>query len=207
MCMQAFNITNTDGQNYTCVDTVNVSQMGQESSPSNRQVIIPRSNFTCNGRITGYLISLEIAGFPGSYPSVQIWHPTSSTEYVRINAECSLTDNDITMMTDNMENSYYLGNVSCTGNNRTEFQSGDIIGYHQSDPLRYRVWSIVALGYTAYHRDVRTPLTTFNTINADGTISNRQPLIQVMYGKFNLKTCIFPCKNHQLQSNTVLGCN
>ena len=174
-------IANTDGQR--CVDAVNVRQSGDESSPSNRQVIIPQSSFSCNGRITGYLISLETAGSSNNFPIIQIWHPTSPTEYTRVVTECPLTDNDISMMMDDMGNIYYLGNVSCTGNNRIEFESGDISGYHQSDPLCYRVWSIATLGYTAYHRDVSTPLTAFNINNADGTTDNRQPLIQVMYGK------------------------
>ena len=118
-----------------------------------------------------------------NYPILQVWHPTSSTEYTRVDAECPLNDTDISMNTDDMGNIYYFGNVSCTGNNSIKFQSGDIIGYHQSDPLHYRVWSIVTSGYTAYYRDVSTPLTTFNINNADGTTNNRQPLIQVMYGK------------------------
>ena len=157
-------------------------QRGTESESTDKQVIIPRTSFSCNGRITGYLISLEMDSSSGNFPIVQVWHRTSSTEYVRVDTECALTASDISLMR-NMRNNYYLGTVSCTGNRRIEFQSGDIIGYHQGSTVRYRVWSIDTNEYTAYHHDVSTPLTTFNINNADGTTDNSQPLIQVMYGK------------------------
>ena len=163
-----------------CVDTVNVGQRGTNAESTTRQVIVPRIEFSCNGRITGYLISLESDSSSGGYPSVQVWHPTSSTVYTRVDTECALTANDISNMGD-----YYLGDVSCNGNNRIEFQSGDVIGYHQGDEMRYRLWSIETMGYTSYYHDESNPLTTFNINNVDSTIENRQPLIQVMYGKIN----------------------
>ena len=150
-------------------------------------MIVPRSSFSCNGRVTGYLISLNPDGSSGGYPSVQVWHPTSSTQYTRVDTECPLTANDISRMNPNGD-AYYLGNVSCTGNNRIEFQSGDIIGYHQGSPVRYQVWNIESNGYTFYHLDTDTnsPLNTFNINDNDASlVDNRQPLIQVMYGKIN----------------------
>ena len=163
-----------------CIDTVNVRQSGTSFESTTIQVIVPRIEFSCNGRITGYLISLESVSDSGGYPSVQVWHPTSSTVYTRVDTECALTANDISNMGD-----YYLGDVSCNGNNRIEFQSGDVIGYHQGDEMRYRLWSIETMGYTSYYHDESNPLTTFNINNVDGTIENRQPLIQVIYGKMN----------------------
>ena len=119
----------------------------------------------------------------GSYPSVQVWHPTSPTEYTRVDTECALTASDISMMRDNGDE-YYLGNVSCTGNNRIEFQSNDIIGYYHGDPLRYTLWTIVTNGHTVHRRTDRSnPLNIFNTGNADDTFNDRQPLVQIMYGK------------------------
>ena len=145
-------------------------------------MIVPRSRFSCNGRVTGYLISLESASSSGGYPSIQVWHPTSSTQYTRVDTECALTDSDISMIRDN-----YLGNVSCTGKNRIEFQPGDVIGYHQSSPVRYQLWSIESNGYTSYYRNTNSPLNTF-IINDDQSVSDRQPLIEVMYGKINILT-------------------
>ena len=171
-----------DGQ--SCVDTVNVMQKGNNSLFTNAQIVVPRSNFFCNGRITGYLISLRMISTSGSYPIVQVWHPTNSTQYTRVDTECLLTATDISMMTDGMGYDYYLGNVSCTGNNRIEFQSGDIIGYYQNSSLRYQVWSSNnSIGYISFVRFEPTPPATFNLNTIDASDNNVQPLIQMLYGK------------------------
>ena len=133
------------------------------------------------------MISLERDGDSGNFPSVQVWRPMNQAIYTLVGTVCALTANDIDEMTDNMGDvtgEYFLGEVSCTGNNRIDFQSGDVIGYHQGDELRYRVWNINAMGYTSYHHDVSSPLTTFNINNVDGTIDDMQPLIQVIYGTY-----------------------
>ena len=77
---------------------------------------------------------------------------------------------------------YYLGNVSCTGNSRIEFQSGDVIGYYHANEVRYRLWNIGTVGYTSHVRDEGSPLNTFNINNVNDS-QTRQPLIQVLYGK------------------------
>ena len=174
-----------DGQ--SCVDTVNVRQRGTNSASTSTQVIVPRSDFSCNGRITGYLVSLESATSSGDYPIVQVWHPTSSTVYTRVDTECPLTESDIDRMRNGDE--YYLGNVSCTGDNRIEFQSGDVIGYYHGNDVRYRLWTIETMGYISYIRDEGSPPNMFNTNNVDSS-ETRQPLIQVLYGKYVLQLSI-----------------
>ena len=164
---------------------MNVNQRGTEPSPNNRQVIVKGSDFSCKGRITGYLISLKPGDTSGGYPSVQIWRRSgmNSPNYAKVDTLCALTDSDITMRNDST-GEYYLGNVSCNGDSRIEFQSGDIIGYYQGDPSRYQLWSIDATGYTSYYREGSSdPLDTFNT-NAGNVMKteNRQPLIQVKFG-------------------------
>ena len=79
---------------------------------------------------------------------------------------------------------YYLGNVSCTGNNRIEFQSGDVIGHYHANEVRYRLWNIATVGYTSYIRDENSPQNTFDINNVDDSVT-RQPLIQVLYGNIN----------------------
>ena len=170
----------------SCVDTVNVRKRGDNSASTTRQVIVPNSAFSCNGRVTGYLISLQSDSSSGGYPSVQVWHPTSSTQYTRVDTECALTASDISMMTDDNGDEYYFGNFSCTGNNRIEFQSGDIIGYHHGSPVRYKLWNIDANGYTSYYLDTNSPLNTFNINHKDIDSIDEQPLIQVMYGKISI---------------------
>ena len=115
-------------------------------------MIVPESNFSCNGRITGYLISLGKGSSEGDYPIVQVWHPASPTRYTRVVTECALTESDIS----NMRDAYYLGNVSCTGDNRIEFQSGDVIGYYHSNEVRYRLWNIETMRYTSYVHVLKT---------------------------------------------------
>ena len=178
-----------DGQ--SCVDAVNVRQKGDNIASTNRQVIVPSNAFSCNGRVTGYLISLESASsaLHVHYPSVQVWHPTSSTQYTRVDTECPLTASDISIMRDGNGDNYYLGNVSCTGINRIEFQSGDIIGYHHGSLVYYQLWNIESNGYTSYHLDANSPLNTFNINDNASSIDNSQPLIHVMHGKIN--TLIF----------------
>ena len=171
-----------DGR-QSCVDTVNVRQKGSDAASTDTQVIVPNYNFSCNGRITGYLISLEPASSSGDYPIVQVWRPNSigSTVYTRVDTECALTASDINRMTSGGDD-YYLGNVSCNGSNRIEFQLGDVIGYYHSSGVRYRLWNIGTSGYTSYSRDENSPPDTFNTNNVDGT-ETHQPLIEVLYGK------------------------
>ena len=154
----------------------------------NAQMAVPESNFSCNGRVTGYLISLMMVNVSGSYPTVQVWHATNPPVYTRADTECLLTATDISIMTDDMGNDYYLGNVSCTGSNRIEFQSGDIIGYHQGSPLSYEVWSSDnSIGYTTVvNFDEPTPPATFNLANREHEYGGRiRPLIQIIYGKMH----------------------
>ena len=146
-------------------------------------MIVPESDFSCNGRITGYLISLESDSSSGDYPIVQVWNPTSSTVYTRVDTECSLAESDIRRIRNGDE--YYLGNVSCTGDNRIEFQSGDVIGYHHANTVRYKLWNIGTTGYTSYSRDEESPPNMFNINNVDNSDTG-QPLIQVLYGKITL---------------------
>ena len=72
--------------------------------------------------------------------------------------------------------------MTCTGDNRIEFQSGDVIGYYHPNEVRYRLWTIETIEYTSYSRDEGSPPTVFNINNVDNSDTS-QPLIQVLYGK------------------------
>ena len=144
-------------------------------------MIVEGTEFSCNGRITGYLISLDEDGGEEDYPIVQVWHPTSSTQYTRVDTECPLTESDIIRVVRNRDE-YYLGNVSCTGDSRIEFQSGDIIGHYHASDVGYQLWNIGTTGYTSHVRTENSPPNTFNVNGAENSFT-RQPLIQVMYGK------------------------
>ena len=169
-----------DGQH--CVEMINVRQRGSEDSDDGQQAIVPRSNFSCNGRITGYLMSLERRNGNSvqGHPSIQVWRSVGPTEFNRLDTECTLSSID--MMTDGIRDEYYLGNVSCTRNNRNEFQIGDIIGYHQVDSVQYQLWNTPNTEFRTYIFNTDTQLNSVNINNADDT-KDKQPLIQVMFGK------------------------
>ena len=165
----------------SCVDTaVNVQQQGTNRLSSNLYVIVPRSNFSCNGRITGYLASLDQDDDEDcSYPRIVLWRPlnTEKTMYSYIN-RYTVRRNDIDRV-----GSYYFANTSFNGNDRIEFQSGDVIGYqHRSSPC-YRVWSISTTGYISYSTSSTSSTIDINSVTAT---SSRQPLIQVLFGMAHL---------------------
>ena len=148
-------------------------------------MIVQGTEFSCNGRITGYLISLERDSSSGDYPIVQVWrrNHTNQQLYNRVTTLCALTGSNI----NNMAGDYYLGNVSCTGNKTIEFQSGDVIGYYHANTVQYRLWSIKTTGYTVYQYDNNSSLDTLNiSANNVNKLTSRQPLIQVMFGKINI---------------------
>jgi len=137
--------------------------------------------FSCDGRITGYLISLEFDSSESGNPTIQVFRPISSTSYSELDQYLLLNDDIIDM------GSYHLANVSFTGDNRIEFQSNDIIGYHIPDSPRYNVWNIATMGYSSFvSSSTSNPLSSF-IIDDDGT-ANRQPLIQVIFG--NQAQCV-----------------
>ena len=165
-----------DGQR--CVDIVNVDQQGTDLFSTGilfgNQVIVPMTAFSCNGIITGYLISLQFDSSRSGNPTIQVFRPTSSSSYSEVH-EYTLQDSDITDMGD-----YHLANVSFTGSDRVEVQSGDIIGYHIRSTPRYNIWNIQTIGYTSYATFAFNPSNSF-TISNSGTAS-KQPLIQVIFG-------------------------
>ena len=150
-----------------------------------RQVIVPNARFNCNGRITNVAISM-FAWIGGNLPLFQVWHPTSlnSNTYNKI-GEVQLPTGDLISSSEG-EN-YYHVSLSLNNNSQIEFQSGDVIGYHQpSDPQRI-IWSILTNGYASYSNTTTSPLTSIDTNNIDQVWANHQPLIAVMFGKNNVE--------------------
>ena len=171
-----------DAQN--CVDTVDVQQQGirRRLWPQRYSyVIVPRSNLSCNGRITGYMASLYRYDDDDEcyLPSILIWHPLNTKQMMYgITHNYTLNTSDVNQMQD-----YYFANISFVGDDRVEIHPGDVIGYQQKTRPCYRVSNIRREGYTSYSYDH----TTNGTINIDDDSStyvrdNYQPLIQVVFG-------------------------
>ena len=113
-------------------------------------------------------------------PSIQVWRPSGSN-FSRI-SQYQIVDHNIIEMTN-----YTLASVSFTGANRTEFQSGDVVGYYLPDSPRYTVWNIHTPGSISYAISADNPLSIFSTNNSN-VEADRQPLIQVTFGE-----TIIPC--------------
>jgi len=169
-----------DGQ--SCFDMVDVNQQGSDLTNTDQQVLVPNSDFSCNGRITRYMVSLnQDDDEEGDYPRIQVWRPTTGQQYTRIN-QYTIQRSDIRGM-----GNYYLADKQFTGSNRIEFQSGDIIGYYRPEEPHYSVWSIQTSGYISYSRSETSNSFSLDNANED---DNRQPLIQVILGMF-VTDCLY----------------
>ena len=169
------------------MDTVDVQQRGNgQLMNENLNVIVPKSSFSCYGRITGYMVSLdrqveEIEEDECNFPSILVWRPLNieqTTTYHIVNTYTLSRNDDI----DRENNNYYFGDITFDGNDRIEVQPGDVMGYRHRSKACYTVWSNEAADYTSYS----TNDISDNAINiSDSSMtsdSNLQPLIQVDFG-------------------------
>ena len=164
-----------------CIDYVDVQQNGDYHVGSDILAIIPRLNFTCNGRITNIRASLNF-NLDGIeiYPIFQVWRPASvgSNIYAKI-SEVPLLSEDQVETFDNVIN---VANINLTSNNTMEVQSGDVVGYYHPPNPRFRVRTILTDGYMQYEFFNESPeLVDLNNNTASN--NERQPLIQFKIGK------------------------
>ena len=170
------NILLLDGQ--FCTDYVNIQQSG-DNVIDHGQAIIPRLNFTCNGRITGIRARLWIYSWEWErdYPVFQVWRQIGgSTMYNKIGKVQLQSNDEVTKGS----NDYWEQNIILTGNNIIEVQSGDVVGYYHPFDAHYRVPSIQTDGYTLYqfngsHESV--------DLNNGYNYMDHQPLLQFTIGK------------------------
>ena len=126
-----------------------------------------------------------------------VWQPMNPEQTLySIRDSYTLSNDDINGMGD-----YYFANVSFTGNDRIEFQSGDVIGYRHifeegglldllninDRPPCYRVWNIRTAGYTSYSVSVTVDegdIIDIDDRSAVAINTDRQPLIQVTFGMY-----------------------
>ena len=67
------------------MDAVNVQQQGTNQLNADMYVIVPRNNFSCNGRITGYMASLNQTNNQFeecANPRIVIWRPMNAEKTV-----------------------------------------------------------------------------------------------------------------------------
>ncbi|XP_065899833.1 uncharacterized protein [Dysidea avara] len=75
-------------------------------------------------------------------------------------------------------NGFLEANISLTGDDRIEFQSGDIVGYYHPPNVRYSLRDIQTDGYVLYRFDRSSPPTSVDLSERNAMLNNRQPLIQ-----------------------------
>ena len=117
------------------------------------------------------------------YPIFQVWRPASSlgsTIYTKAGEAPLLSDFQVD--TFESSNVILVANITLTGNDTMEVQSGDVLGYyHPSDP-RFRVRTIPTDGYIQYQFSGSAESVDLNN-NTDND-DERQPLIQFIIGRF-----------------------
>ena len=162
-----------------CTDDIDVQQRGDNAIGRNRLAIIPRLNFTCNGRITSIRARVNYDSDRNQYPYFQVWRAESavSTIYRRISQVQLQSDNQVTMGSNN----YREANIDLT-NNAIEVQSGDVVGYYHPSNSRYRVRTIETNGYILYRFSGSS--NSVDLSNNIGNDNNRQPMIRFTIGRY-----------------------
>jgi len=165
----------------TCTDSVNIHQNGHDLINSNRLVIIPRLNFTCSGRIIEIMARMRMR-IGTSFPYIQIWRQIKNDPIIFSNiGEVQIQESQVLHCRNDTE--YCTVNIVLTGNNRIEFQSGDVVGYYHPSDIQYRVRTLRTSGYIQFEYEGSTAPTTVILDNADRSTDHRQPLIQFVIGK------------------------
>ena len=161
-----------------CTDSVDIQQGGSNQIGRNRLAIIPRLNFTRNVRITSIRARVQFDNNRIEYPFFQIWRPSSTDPLVHNKiGEVQLKDNQVFLDNGN----FRVANITLTGNNTKEVQSGDVVGYYHPPDARYRVRTIQTDGYILYQFSGSHESVDLN--NIIDINDRRQPLIQFTIGK------------------------
>ena len=160
---------------------VNVQQQGVVPLRPNNQVIIPMSNAFCNGRITGFMMSLSKRQNGTKYPKIEVWNPTRRPRRFEMQGKYTLAERHITRMTN-----YSFANVSFAESKAIKFENGSFIVIYLPRYPHYTVWSINTTGYSYYTTRRMFPSMNFNitrAFNVYNVVNDSQPLIQIVFGK------------------------
>ena len=162
-----------------CTDSVDVQQNGDNVIGRDRLAIIPRLNFTCNGRITSIRARVRFDNSTNDYLSFQVWRPSSvgSTTYNKIGEVQLQSDDQLTG-----SGHFQTANITLTGNNTIEVQSGDVVGYYHPPDARYQVRTMQTDGYILY-RFIGSPESVDLNNSFKSNNNYRQPLIQFTIGE------------------------
>jgi len=132
---------------------------------------------------------VSISDTRNDYPFFQVWRPASSgsTVYNKIDEVQLQSDSQVTRESNNSDTG--KANILLTGNDRLEFQSGDVVGYFHPTTARYQVKSILTNRYAEYLFIGSTAPASVNLINADHNYI-QEPLIHFEIGEFFTSCCV-----------------
>ena len=171
----------------TCIDVVdNVQQTPDNQISVNRTVIVPRLNFTCNGRITNIRVRISSDPDPDNtgtnFPYMQVWRQSPTTQLYSLVDQVQIQSSHL-----NTQLAYLEAIISLTGNSRIQFLSGDVIGFYNPSDSGYVIRDIQTPGYVFYvfEGSSASSLDLSTGIMPD----RRQPLIQFTLGKYTDSNC------------------
>ena len=171
----------------TCTDFVDIHQNGRELGGA-RYGILPRLNFTCDGRITEIMARIRNRTSADKNDYL-IWRPSSTNSMVFTSiGEVQLQESQVSQCNSDI---YCIANIVLTGNDRIEFQSGDVVEWYTPHNARYGMMTILTDGYVAYFCLSYTlaPPTSANI--SENSIGDRfQPLIQFVIGMPMIILCL-----------------
>ena len=163
-----------------CTDVVEIQQTGDNRLNNSRLGIFPRLNFTCNGRITTIRARVGMqSGNRNGVSYFQVWQSFSPDSLI-YNKTAEIVISEDHVSTGNDE--FLEVNISLSGDNRTEFQSGDVVGYYHPNDARYVIRDVLTDGYVLYSFTTNQA-DSVDLNDADNTINRRQPIIQFTIGK------------------------
>jgi len=131
---------------------------------------------------------MDLESGNSSYPFFQVWRPLSSgsTIYNKRGEIQLQSDNQVTEVSGDT----LVANISLSGNDRIEFQSGDVVGYYHPPQSHYQVRTLVPEEHTQqYKQFLLSGLAAKNSINLaiNSSIIFGQPMIQFTIGKLTYK--------------------
>ena len=178
-------IVNLSGA-QACVNNPNIARKGQVTIDTRKQVIVPNVRFNCNGRITNVAASMKGWSGATNNPLFEVWRPyIYSGSYMKI-GEVHFSAGSLKGVG---QGSYYYANISLNSSSQIEFQSGDVIGYYQPSNAR-QIWSIQTDDYTSYSCTFPYAIDLLHIYSVDISVTNYQPLIEVMFGKVIMIVCM-----------------
>ena len=184
MIIHCYGCHSVGGQ--TCIDVVDdIQQTRNEVISADRTVIVPRLNFTCNGRITNIRVRISTRDTGTDFPSIQVWRQSPTPQLYNLVGGVQIQLSHLNTQSANQE-----AIISLTGNDRIQFLSGDVIGFYNPPDSGYVFEDIPTLGYV-YYVFVGSNAESFDLATASVVPNRRQPLIQFILGEYDMTVKFF----------------